>query len=212
MSKINWRLVVELVIGALLLLALVSWVQAREGRIRAEATAEAQGKVQKDLIGQMTTLANTVKQMHDEQAAKLAAVDAKFSRATTPQDVAKIAEQVMALNQPIKFVTPPATIENPNPQPIAQVSVEDTPKVKEYLKACEECKVNLETKTHDLTYAQQQQELQKQQLSSVTLERDEWKKASKGTFWSNAKRAGKWGLIGGGVTLIVACSLGHCPR
>lgn len=201
------KLLLGVVVAGLLLagFAASGWIAAREDRIRGEERTKAAEETRAEIQKQQDVLAATVKQLEAEHERRLAALDQRFAQASSPQQVAQLAAQLMQLKQPIQFVTPSATPENPHPQPIAQVAAEDTPQVKAYLQQCENCKLNLETATKRLSYAEQQQELARQDLTQVTKERDQWRKAAKGgSVWTRMKRNAKWFFIGAGAGAIAA--------
>jgi hypothetical protein len=206
--------IVAVAVGALLIGWLVFvWVGEREARARAEATQTANANalqvIEQHDAANRTQLDNFLK----SQQAQVDALNKRFDQAKTPQDLAPLVQQLMALQKPITFVTPPATPSNPNPQPVAQVPVEDAPQVKAYVSACETCKLNLGTATQKLTYADQQHS---DDLNKVKLANDnaaKWEQAAKGgTVLQRVKHDGKLLMIGGAVALAVVCGLGHCPR
>src|SRR6185437_946098 len=183
--------------GALAILAGGSYLGAREDKIKMQATMDAQKQVlaaadqrEKARDAQLDTFLKT-------QQAQLDSMNKRFDQAKTPQDLAPLVQQIMALQKPITFVTPPATPANPNPQPVAQVPTEDAPQVKAYVQACETCKLNLQTATQKLTYADQQHADDLVKLNSVTKERDAAVQAAKGgSFWQRTKRTLKTAMCG----------------
>jgi hypothetical protein len=107
-------------------------------------------------------------------------------------------------------VTPPATIENPHPQPVAQVPAEDAPQLKAYVQACEECKIKLPSITSQLGKSEQEKQLLANDLLQRTQERDQWKTAAKGgSTWQRIKKAAKWFAIGAGVGAVGALAAKH---
>ncbi len=195
------RATVELVAGILVLvivsLVVSSWVGAREDRVRLAATLEAQTAAQSEIKKQQADLAEQKKQAADEQTRQLAATQQQFQRAVTPEQIAALAQQIMGLKKPITIVMPAATKENPNPQAVAQVAVADAPAAKKYLDDCEICRTNLDATVKQMTFAQQQAELEKKKNESLTVERDAAIKAAKGgSVLQRVGRAAKWLAIG----------------
>lgn len=208
---------VKLEIAAAVLAALVGAVglfayQAeRENRIRAEATTQAQKDVQKQIAQQVSDLA---KQMSDRDALykeQLSSLQARLSQAQSPQQIATLVAKVMGLKQPIQITTPLPTPQNPNPQPVAQVSLQDAPQVKAYVQTCEECKLNLVKTQADLADRAKQAELAQQTIDSLKKEKTSLQQALKGGTWAErAKKTTKVGAIGGAIVAAVICLTGHC--
>lgn len=218
--------VVAVVIGYVIV---GSWLGSHDAIIKAQAESAAQAQLQKQyseqqkqLTDEIGTIAESVHAMQTEQAARMKSLEDKFARSSSPADVATIAAELMKLQQPVTFVTPPATAANPNPVPVAQISTADTPAVKAYLQSCEECKLNLETRTRELTYAAQRESNLNDQirLRDLTIESQgkeivTWQTAAKGgTKWQRFKSAMKY--VGIGVVIGVpagvaaACAAGKC--
>jgi hypothetical protein len=203
-------------IGAVVvLLALASflfknWLDAHDAQKQAEATVKAQE----------TVIAQNEKRMKDLQDAddarakqllqQVADMQSRFGQAQTPTQIAALVAQIMGLKTPVQMVTPPATAEDPHPQPVAQVSQADAPQVKAYVEVCEECKLKLPAAQAQVESLKSQQQLAGQQLSAVENERDAWKKAARGTFWSNAKKGLRWLAIGGGIGVAACVASKHC--
>jgi len=169
--------------------------------------------------------ANAIIQQHDAKAkadrdaevgrlqAQLDAVNKRLDATKTPQDLAPVVAALMKLKQPITFVTPPATPENPKPAPVAEISTADTPQVKAYVQACETCKIQLQSAAANLKYAESQHADDLQKIKLAQDDAAKWKKAAEGGSWfDRMKHDGKIGLIGGGITVAVICALGHCPK
>lgn len=204
----------ELLAGAVLFAAAVflflNWLDARDAKTKAEATVAAQQTVIAQAQAQMKQLQENDAAREQKLAQQLADTQRQFAQAQSPQQIAALVAQVMGLKQPVTFVTPPATPGNPNPQPIAQVPTADAPQIKQYVQDCEECKQKLPVAQAEVVSLKSQLSLAGQNLSAMQNERDTWKKAAKGTFWSNTKKAAKWLTIGGGATVVALCATGHC--
>lgn len=190
-----------------------AWVGERENRVRAEATAAANKNAQAIIDQHDAQNKATLDAFVKSQQAQMDALNKRLDQVKTPQDLAPLVEQLMGLQKPITFVTPPATPSNPNPAPVAQVPTEDAPQVKAYVQACETCKLNLETANQKLTYAEQQHANDLQSLKIANDNAAQWEKAAKGgSILQRLKHDGKIGLIGGAAAIVIACALGHCPR
>ena len=177
----HWILLIAA--GVLALLALIaagSYLGAREDGIKLKATMDAQNQVIQAIDAGEKKRDAALQDFMKAQQVQLEAVNKRFDRAQSPQDIAALVGQLMGLQKPITFVTPPATPANPNPQPVAQVPIEDAPQVKSYVKACETCKLNLQTTTQQLTTAQQTHADDVTKLGAVAKERDAAVKAAKG--------------------------------
>lgn len=190
--------------AAVVVLLIVSWIRSEFDLAKAEATTAAQKDYQDQLNKQIASLAENQKQIaamvtqvQQEEKRRLDEIDAKFKQAQSPQDVAKLVESIMQLKQPITFVTPPATAENPHPAPVAQISAENTPQVKAYVQGCEECKVKLESAGKQIEQAakaaqnfQSQLDLKDLTIDSKDKEIGKWRDAAEGgSKWQRFKRA-----------------------
>jgi hypothetical protein len=204
--------------GAVIVFLSATWVsysiQRAHERNAVAAAAEAANKN-----------AAAILREHDAQAkaerdaavaalqAQLDAVNKRLDTAKTPQDLAPIVEALMKLKQPITFVTPEPTAANPHPEPVAQVPESDAPQVKEYVRACETCKFELESAHADLKLAQSQLADANQKFQLASDDAARWKKAAQGgSVFQRIKHDSKAGLIGGAITVIVLCATGHCPK
>lgn len=196
--------------GAVLALVVIgiissSWLAARDARVKAEAMQAVNEKVIAQNDQQIKLLASQVDQLKADQARQLATLSATFSRAQTPQDIMPLVSKLMDLQKPIAFVTPPATAENPHPQPIAQLPAEDAPQLKLYVQTCEECKIKLPSVTAQLGKSEQEKQLLANDLLARTQERDQWKTAAKGgSTWQRIKKGAKWFVIGAAVGAVAA--------
>lgn len=197
------------------LLALTLILSALISAVRSSAVAsatEAANKKADQVIAQHDAAAKaTLDAFMKTQQAQMDALNKKFDQAKTAPDIAAIVQQIMALQKPITFVTPPATPQNPNPQPVAQVPAEDAPQVKKYVQDCEQCKLDLQTAKTQLTYEQQRHQSDLDKLNLANKDIDTLKKAAKGGgFWSRLKGNTKAAEIGGAVAVIAICVTGHC--
>ncbi len=194
------ELVAAGVLVVVLFVALYEWHLEIVRGAELNATLASQKQVQSDIDKRVNLLAETMKEWNDQQNQKLTEVANQFKAASSPQQVAALVSQIMGLNKPITFVTPPATPENPHPTPIATLPAEDAPQVKAYVQGCEECRVKLDTAAKNLTYAQEQQKLDEEKLTSVTVERDAAIKAVHGgSMWQRLKHDSKIIVVSVGV-------------
>lgn len=214
---LNTRAKLEIAGGAVALILagwlVFAWTTERENRVRAEATAAANKNAQAIIERHDAENKAQLDAFVKGQQAQMDALNKRLDQVKTPQDLAPLVEQLMSLQKPITFVTPPATAENPKPQPIAQVPTQDAPQVKAYVQACETCKLDLETEKQKLTYAEQQHTNDLQSLKIANDNAAAWEKAAKGgSILQRMKHDGKIGLIGGAAAIVIVCALGHCPR
>lgn len=189
-------------IGVVVLLLAVGGIAFRSWLVQHDAMLQAQttNKAMQTQIDQLRT--DDTARFADLEK-KLDANSKTFQQAVTPQQIADLATQLMALKQPITITTPAPTPENPNPQPIAEVPLPDAPQAKLYLEACESCKIQLPT-------YQAQVESLKKQNDLLGQQRDQWRIAAKGTKWGRMKTALKWLAIGSGAGAVALCGSGHC--
>lgn len=205
--KAEWIIIGILVI--LLGIGGVAYIDSREAIIKAQAS-EAATKSALSTIAEHDAAAKLQLDAKDKEIADLQSkLTTQFNAAKSPQDIASLVAQLMSLQKPITFVTPPATASNPNPQPLAQVPVVDAPQVKAYVQACEQCKLDLESAKAKLTYQDQLISNDKMALAAKDNEIKTWKVAAKGSFWGNTKKIIKYSVIGGGVTLAILAGSGH---
>lgn len=204
--KWNWHFAGYGLAALIVLGLLVAYHNATLDKVRSDAVQAAQATYQKQLTQQM---ADVQKQMADRDAAyqqQVQSLQTKLQQAATPNQIATLAAQVMGLRQPIEIKTPPATAQQPNPQPVAVVSTEDAPRVKAYISDCETCKLELPKAKADLADRQAQMALAQKQIDSLKVERDAAVKASKGgSAFQRFTRAAKFIIIGGGIGYV----LGH---
>lgn len=188
-----------------------TWLSEHDLRLHAEEQSKTQQAVQSEVNAQMAALA---KQMADRDAAyqsQLKSLDNRFSAAGSSDQLAQLVSQLMALQTPIKVVTPAATPENPHPTPVAQVSDIDAPRVKAYFQDCEQCKLDRTKLQADAATREQQAQLAQKTIDSLKTERDTWKTTAKGgSFMQRLGRAAKWLAIGAGAGAVAVCGSGHC--
>lgn len=184
---------------ALIVIALLasSWLSARDASVRADAQQKAHAETDLQRAEEIKTLHVQIEQIKADEAKRIEDLRTTFAKPQTPQELAPLIAQLMNLRQPINFVTPPATPENPHPVPVAQVSTEDAPQVKAYVQTCEECKIKLPAAAAQLTASELEKQILANQLVERTQERDTWKTAARGgSFWQRLKRNAKWLAIG----------------
>jgi len=172
--------------------------------VREKAVSDAVQVAQSTYQKQLATLsANFDAKMKERDAAykqQLETLNSKFQTATTPVQIAQLVSQLMGLKSPIQITTPAATPQNPNPQPVAQVMLEDAPQVKTYLHTCEECKLELPKLQADLKDREAQQTLAQKQIDSLKQQRDTALTAARGgTTWQRTWKVVKYLVIGGAI-------------
>lgn len=159
------------------------YVQSKVAQAKMEATIDAQKAVQAEYQKQFSDLAKMMAERDIAYRQQIDLLDKKYTQAVTPQQIATLVSQVMGLKQPVTLVTPPATISNPNPVPVAQISTLDAPQVKAYVQDCETCKLERDKIRLDLADRQKQQELAQKQIESLKQQRDSAVTAAKGGTW-----------------------------
>jgi hypothetical protein len=188
-----------------------SWLRAHDEYIRAEAQLKADQSAFAQLARQQSDLATQLKQTQLDQRSQLATLNKQFAQTQSPDQLAALISNVMKLPQPIRIVTPPSTIENPHPDPIAQVPLPDAPQAKAFVQACQECQIRLFAAEKQADLTAQRTETIKQELALTQNERDTWKRTAQGGSWPRraVKRAAAFALDAG-ITVVVACASHHC--
>lgn len=207
--KILTGVIILLIVGGIFLG--VQWLAAHDAALKAQAKVEADQAAFDKLTSQQKELADQLVALKREQAEQLTAVRGQFNQAQSPTQVATLMAQLMGLKSTPVIVTPPATADNPHPQPVAQLPLDDAPQVKAYALACEECKVNYKAAQKEAEIARQDKVVAETKLGLVTDQRDEWKKAATGGSW--VRRAGKrlgHFAVDAVVVGLVLCGSGHC--
>jgi hypothetical protein len=170
-----------------------SWINSREDRIRAEATVKADEQNRKEFADQLKGILDNEKQFHEQQAAAAQQLEAKFQQAQNPAQLQTLLSGI--IGKPVVVTIPAADSQNLHPTAIAEAPAID---LKNYAQQCETCKLNLQTKTQELTYAQQQAAIHASDLAKVTQERDSWKTAANGgTTWQRTRKVLKMGICAG---------------
>lgn len=194
--------------GALLLSEYTAHVRADA---QAQATIQVQATVQKGLQEQLNALQKSLADREANFQQQMRTTQGKFQQAATPSQLAELTRQLMSLKQPIEITMPAPTKENPNPQPIAQVSLSDAPQVKAYLSECETCKLQVPKLQADLADREKQAQLAQQQIDSLKTQRDAAIKEAKGGNWLHRTvKAIKYLGIGAGAGAALLCGSGHC--
>jgi len=214
-------------IGVLLIaggIFLSSLIQAREDRARAEATAQAQkefiDKSRQNVAAmqkQLADLQGAVAQRDQANAQALTAMQQAVAKLSTPQDMTAYITAALKLQQPVQFVTPPATKENPNPDTIATIPAASLQAITAQIEQCKESMASLTTcqadkadLTKQLGLKDSQLSSQKDQLAAIQKEADAWRTAAKGgSIWTRAKRDAKWLAIGVGAGAAIGYASGH---
>jgi hypothetical protein len=209
----------EKVLGTLGLVALAgafflahAWLGEHDARLTAEASSKAAQQGVEQAAARMKDLAAQDASRAAQEAATLEQMRQLVAQVKTPAQIAPwIAQQApAALPQPITVNIPPATPQNPAPNATFSVPQQDLPAIRDAVEGCRECSLKLQGATQDAASKAEQLQAASQQLAAMTAERDAWKKASKGTFWSHAKSALKYFAIGAGVGVVATCGSGHC--
>lgn len=202
-----------IVVAVLGLIAWHSYDSEREARIKAEASEAAQQKIIATATDQIRALQVAQDARDKQTAAEISSIKATAAAAATPAQIA--AYLASTINRagapvPITISTPAPTAADPHPAAIATLPAADLGFLRDQVAKCSADAVALPAAQADLSTCQQQKQLAGQQLSAVENERDAWKKAAKGTFWSRFKTGAKYVGITAGVTAAAICGSGHC--
>jgi hypothetical protein len=188
-----------------------TWLSEHDARLQLAGEKKAAEAVQAQAESQITALA---KQMADRDSIyqnQLKSLEARFADATTPQQVATLATQLVGLRTPIQVVTPAPNASDPHPSPVAQVPQIDFPQAKAYLQECEQCKLDRAKLQADAADRAAQAKLAKTQMDSLKKENGDLQTALKGgSWWLRTKRAAKWLVVGGVAGGVALCGTGHC--
>lgn len=211
--KVSWHVAGYGVMGLFLVSAVFAYEGAKRDKDRSDSVQSAQAMVQKQLTQTISDLQRQMAERESAYQADKKAMQARLSQAATPQQLASLVTQLMGLKTPIQITTPMPTSANPTPQPVAQVSLADSPEIKNYVNQCEACKIDLPKLQADLMDRNKQMALAQKQIESLTIQRDAAVKATKGGSWiRRAVHNGKVAAIGGAAALAIACGTGHCPK
>lgn len=214
--KITWRIALELALAIVSLLALWSYLSARDAKVKAEATQAADEKVIaqndqqiKQNDQQVKLLAAQIEQLKADQARQLLTLQATFSRAQTPAQSASLTDVLLALKSGETKVGGTATA------PTLEVPRAE---LQTYEHACEECKIKFQSTAAQLANVTAQRDKSEQDKQLLMLdvkqrtdERDKWHTAAKGgSFWQRFTRSVKYLAIGAGAGAVAVCVSGHC--
>jgi hypothetical protein len=217
---VTTRIKLELA-GAVLAIILVAvcigaWVGAREDRIRAESTVEAQKSV----------IAAAAGREADRDAAlktSLSVLEAAKNAVQTPSQAISRLPSVIPLPQPIYLSVPAAVSQGGGngapvgipqtdpakaaaagkPLPDAIIPSADLKPLYDFGVECQACKIKL-------TNALADRADDAVKLTAVTKERDGWETSAKGgTTLQRIKRAGKWFLIGAAAGAVAGAVAQH---
>jgi hypothetical protein len=186
-----------------------SWLQAHDAQQKAEATSVAQKE-------SFATAAQTIKDLRQADADRAAQTSGRVqiireqaAQQVTPEQIAAAVAKAIGSQTPIKTETVQATLENPKPGENLSITPQQQALLKDYTTECEVCKVQRTALQADVASRDSQLKAAGEQLSAVSIERDAWKKAAKGTFWSRTKSGLKYVTIGGGVIALALGVTGH---
>ena len=188
-----------------------AWLAAREDRMRLAATIETQKQI-------IDAADRRERERAGQLREQLAAIDALKRRIATPQQIVRALPQYLPLPQPIHLTPPPAQQGSPLPEkpephpaeparpaggPVAQLPVEDLKPLFDFVQDCRACQ-------NELAEAKQQVADDRVKLDALTHERDAALRAARGgSFWTRARRAAKWFIIGVGVGAAVTANARH---
>lgn len=210
-------LTTKLELGAVAALIVVGGIALHEHDAHIKEQAVAQAVVdtaKKDQQVYAQQVSDLAKQMDARDAAyqtQLQLLDKRFQAANSPQQVAALVSQLLALPKPITVVTPQPTAENPHPTPVAQIPEVDFPSAKAYVQQCEDCKAQTAKLTADAADRQAQANLAQLQIDSLKKENTALAVEAKGgSTWTRTKRALKYIGLGVGIGAAALCASSHC--
>jgi len=188
-----------------------NWLRAHDDYLRAESQVKVDQSTLAQLAKRQTDLAAQLKQTQTEQQSQLAALHKEYAQAQSPEQLAKLIGGVMNLPQPVRITTPPPTLDNPSPAPVAEIPLPDAPQAKAFVEACQECQIQLATAQKQAAIAAQQSTDLRQELALTQKERDTWKRTAQGGSWArHAAKRGTAFAIDAGITFALACGSHHC--
>lgn len=177
-----------------------SWLESHDAEMKLGTRIEIERGIQNDADKKIAALSEEMTQRDAEKARQLTELSARFQSANNPQQIAALVSQIVGLQKPVQFVTPPATPDNPHPAPVAQIPAEDVGQVKLYVQGCENCKVELDAAKKDILALRAQIEQLKIEKASLAATLAEAEKAAKGGgFWTRTRHILEAGAIGGAV-------------
>lgn len=187
-------------LAALALLAAVaahSWLAARDARARLDATL----LVNKHFIEQIEA---REKERAERLRDSLAQIEQLKKRVRTPREIVRELPRALPLPQPIEITLPEpapnAPPHTPPPAAIATIPQEDLKPLFDFVQDCRACTVRLDAATEDLRDA-------RARAAALTAQRDAALHAARGgRFWSRARSAAKWFVLGAAVGAVAAAS------
>jgi hypothetical protein len=190
----------------------VIWLQAHDDKLKAQATVEAQQEAFDKAVDEIKSLREADTKRDALTAATIAQLTQAAAAQKTPEQIVRwIPQQAPGLPQPITVNIPPSTPSNPTPNAVASIPQADLPKLRDTIESCQLNAVRVTACAADLASRESQLKIAGEQLSVVEKERDAYQTALKGgTFFTRVKRAGKWIVFGGGLTIVAVCGTGHC--
>ena len=206
------RLKVYLIGGASLivlgLVAFFAWHGAALDKAKMDAMLQAQATIIQQASQDRLQHQQDDARRDKETADTLAAMQQAISRLKTPEQ--HIAFDQAALETVIKGIQ--ITLNPKTGEAQAVIPAAGIPQMTAEIEKCRECEVKLTTAQVDLASRAEQIKQADIQIKAEQNKTEAAVKAVKGTFWTRMATRGKWAAIGGGVTIVVACALGHCPR
>ena len=187
------------------------WLATHDAYLRAEAQSQATQSALAQLAKQQSDLSAELKQTQTAAQSQLSALRQQYAKAQSPDQIGALITAAMNLPQPIRITIPPATPDDPDPQPVAQVPLPDAPQAKAFVLQCQECSIRLSAAQKESAIAAEQLTASRQELAITQKDRDAWKSAAKGGSWPRraAKRAAAF-AIDAAVTAVALCASGHC--
>lgn len=175
-----------------------SYMQSRIDRTKAETTSQMASEMRQQWQADLKTA--------------LAAIQKDRETVKTPAQIAVTVPKYTPDVKPLVIVTNPVPTNSQDVgEQIPSVSLPDAPSAivgglvipKEQVPAYWNSVTNCAENNLKLGVCQKD-------LQQTTDERDQWKKAAKGSFWSRTKTALKWTGIGIGIGAAAICGSGHC--
>lgn len=189
-------------IAAVVVLALAfrSWLSEHDARINAESTVTAQSQIIEDAQAKISAAKQSEAQNQSNLAEQLKAIAAQRTVIVTPQQAAQAIPAIIPnLPQPVEVQSVPATPTAPPTQNLV-IPQADIPAFQSYKLDCDQKGVELSACKLTTDNTRVQLAATADQLKATEIERDAFKKAAHGTFWSrlghSAKCIGLSGLGG----------------
>jgi hypothetical protein len=177
------------------------YLQARDDRVKMDATIQAQKQVIDQATADRAQHAKEDAARDAATAAQLDAMSKAVAQIRTPQQIVGWSQQQLAdAIRGIQITVPAPTAANPHPEATVTIPENSLPGLRDTIEQCKECAVKLNTAQADLESRLQQMKEADAQIQALKTERDVAVKAAKGgTAWQRAWKVVKYVAIGGAI-------------